>query len=457
MKLRIQNFFFDFFEELQSVFQNRLSIFILHPHNWGIGNTTEEIMMGLLQAKHSGKKIVFIRRFVIGGLPTICNREIFRLHSKYILGGWRAFLIKIFFNGMLSIANGHVAALFSFIVGNAVHILSQLKRDLFRRPNYIPYKHFFLYRSIGVRRIWIPVDQRGRLVKKFSWPLAENMDWSNRVENLVPLQISPEKEVKMRAFTRQMGLTDSDWFVCLHVREGGFKGDFGDIRNCDIQNYLPAVKKITDSGGWVVRMGDPSMTPLPKMERVIDYPFTKFKSELMDVFLIKNCRFFFGQNSGIVSLAILLDKKCALVNMTEWITCSPKTKNSLMIFRHYFSEELGRYLSIREVLSQPFECQDLGFLKYRLKQNSAAEISDLIEEILSQDEHYKFNDKQLEFLELRKNQIKGWVDNLRYPNPEDDVFMKFRIASHIGGVQSTLGRRFIESYWDRPTQSGQGI
>ena len=35
-------------------------------------------------------------------------------------------------------------------------------------------------------------------------------------------------------------------------------------------DYIKACKTITMAGGWVFRMGDPSMTKLPKMNGVID-------------------------------------------------------------------------------------------------------------------------------------------------------------------------------------------
>ena len=48
-----------------------------------------------------------------------------------------------------------------------------------------------------------------------------------------------------------MGLSDEDWFVCVHVRESGFKNDAGrrEYRNNSIINYTKAFERIIEKGG----------------------------------------------------------------------------------------------------------------------------------------------------------------------------------------------------------------
>ena len=54
----------------------------------------------------------------------------------------------------------------------------------------------------------------------------------------------------------------------MSARErGGYSGDWENFRNADIGNYLGAIKEITQRGGWVVRMGDPTMTKLPFLNK----------------------------------------------------------------------------------------------------------------------------------------------------------------------------------------------
>ena len=67
---------------------------------------------------------------------------------------------------------------------------------------------------------------------------------------------------------KKLGLPNDAWYITLHVREPGFRGEdinntTEDSRNANPLDYLSACKAVTSAGGWVFRMGDPSMTPLP--------------------------------------------------------------------------------------------------------------------------------------------------------------------------------------------------
>ena len=64
-------------------------------------------------------------------------------------------------------------------------------------------------------------------------------------------------------------------------------------------------------------MGDPSMTPLPQMDNVLDYAHSQAKSDWMDVFLCGRCRFFIGLASGLSQVAARFGVPCVYVN---WIS-----------------------------------------------------------------------------------------------------------------------------------------
>jgi putative glycosyltransferase (TIGR04372 family) len=102
---------------------------------------------------------------------------------------------------------------------------------------------------------------------------------------------------------RKLGLPQDAWYVTLHVRQPGYRGEKSSTttenwRNANPMDYLKAIELIVKEGGWVFRMGDPSMPPLPKMPQVIDYAHHPIRSDWMDVFLSATCRFCIGTASG---------------------------------------------------------------------------------------------------------------------------------------------------------------
>jgi len=94
----------------------------------------------------------------------------------------------------------------------------------------------------------------------------------------------------------EMGIGDNDWFVCFHNRESGYlpEFDYHSYRDCKIEHFIPAMSYILENGGKVVRMGDPTMTRLPPMDGVIDYPHSEWRSDFADIYLGSHCRFFVG-------------------------------------------------------------------------------------------------------------------------------------------------------------------
>jgi len=152
------------------------------------------------------------------------------------------------------------------------------------------------YPGHGHATLWQPEE----VMPDFSWDVVAQYEWPKVLHEKFPVYLSDRKKAAGKRECRRMSLPDDAWFVCLHVREGGWHKDLMDERNASIGNYLEAIREVTSRGGWVVRMGDASMTRLPPMERVIDYPFTPSKSYAMDLYLIAECRAYIGMQSGFI-------------------------------------------------------------------------------------------------------------------------------------------------------------
>ena len=58
------------------------------------------------------------------------------------------------------------------------------------------------------------------------------------------MEIIMKRREKIRI---EMGIPKNEWFVCLHVREGGFRNDYEEsaCRNASIHNYIKGIEAIT--------------------------------------------------------------------------------------------------------------------------------------------------------------------------------------------------------------------
>ncbi|MGJ4915166.1 TIGR04372 family glycosyltransferase [Bradyrhizobium sp. HKCCYLRH2060] len=120
------------------------------------------------------------------------------------------------------------------------------------------------------------------------------------------------------AFRSRYGMKPDDWYVCLHTRDAAhyfeFMGTGQTHRNAPIETSLDAIRLITARGGWVIKLGGPNSPRLPPMARTIDYALGEFRSEPMDIHLIRHAHAFIGTTSGLTNVAVSFGIPCAIVN-----------------------------------------------------------------------------------------------------------------------------------------------
>jgi len=172
------------------------------------------------------------------------------------------------------------------------------------------------------------------------------------------------------------------WYVCLHVREGGYHKNWEVIypsgRNADIDTYISACNEIIKQGGFVIRMGDKSMKKLPNGCGIIDYAHSEYKSEFMDVFLCATAKFFLGTNSGLSLVPPLFGVPCALTNWVP-IGIAQWYLHDTYIPKKFFSKKHKRLNTFKEILNNK-----IGWIQFEKDfiDNEVVVINNTSEEIL---------------------------------------------------------------------------
>ena len=272
-----------------------------------------------------------------------------------------------------------------------------------------------------------------------------------------PLQFNKKKEGMAIDARVQMGLPLDSPYVCLHVRDGGFYsevGSLGKFRCADIADCEQAVDLMISRGLWVVRMGDPGMKPAPfKRSKFIDYPFSKYRSDLLDLYLIKNCQLFVGTDSGPCGVAILFHKDMILLNLTAWFSAFPAGREDLGLIKYFYSKPKQRFLSIKEILQDPYlmnfhyHCppsEDES--DYVIIDNTPEDIRAVVEEKLNQGMDPVYSELQSEFVREKTAQCVRFIDT--DPFFVNDPDQSYRFAARMG-FKGTLGREFLDKNWDQ--------
>jgi len=156
----------------------------------------------------------------------------------------------------------------------------------------------------------------------------------------------------------KLGLPGDAWYVTLHVREPGYRGETRENttenwRNANPLDYLKACEAVTKAGGWVFRMGDPSMTPLPPMAQVIDYAHHEIRCDWMDIFLGATNRFLITNGSGYQRVPGYFGVPSILTDYPGFTAYFSMRSKDLFLPRWKKGNQSGELLSFEEYMSPP--------------------------------------------------------------------------------------------------------
>jgi putative glycosyltransferase (TIGR04372 family) len=254
-------------------------------------------------------------------------------------------------------------------------------------------------------------DFRGPLLADGStqhyWNVAADVYRRWHAESRKPiLTLPPDVHRKGQLALENVGLPKDAWFVALHVREAASKNlhaSWHNVLNASIDDYLPAIKEVTRRGGWVIRIGDPAMTPLQPMPNVLDYCHSDIRSDWMDVYLLARARIFLGTSSGPAYVPQDYGVPCVLTNW--WPPAQrPWHPQDIFIPKLYRQVKSDTILTLSQSLAEPFGyCNSVSYLKEShgvvVEANSPRDIHVAISEMLDRlDEisHYTDEDQDLQ-------------------------------------------------------------
>ncbi|MDP6683392.1 MAG: TIGR04372 family glycosyltransferase [Desulfobacterales bacterium] len=240
---------------------------------------------------------------------------------------------------------------------------------------------------------------------------------------------------------KQLGLPGDAWYVTLHVREPGYHGETRENttenwRNGNPLNYLKACEAVTRAGGWVFRMGDPSMTPLPSMSQVVDYAHHEIRCDWMDIFLGASCRFLITSGSGWHRVPGYFGIPSVLTDYPGFVAYYSMRSYDLYLPRWLKKLQTGELLSFREYMSPPVG-MFLSDKSYRdaglyLVENTPEELEAVTQEMLERTD-----------------------DNHPSTIPDNDTQRRFKALTETCGLNyggrpvkafAPLSRDFLEKY-----------
>ena len=228
------------------------------------------------------------------------------------------------------------------------------------------------------------------------------------------LKLSLSEEEYGFSILKNFGVKKSDKIICIIARDEvylnkadpGMNWDYHNYRNSEIKNYKLAAEELANRGYFVFRMGSNNKEKfISNNKRVIDYSFSKYRSDFMDIFLSSKCNFAISNSLGLDGVFALFHKPIAFVNMVPLAYLQSYYQRYIFLFKKHFSSEKNRYLSINEIfdlgLASSLNTEDFEKKRIKLIENSPEEIRDIAIELDD-----RLNKKFVETLEQKNLQKK---------------------------------------------------
>lgn len=425
--------FFSFHHKWLYKIGKLLKLIILIPHPDSIGNAAEEIYYATLKAKKEKKKVAIIYpKKIVFFLDYInfYDKNFFSLKSKYFLFEHNSFLQNFF---------GYIFSLY-FIFARIIHtILTKFfkvkKSGYYWRP------------MSGSDILWRP-DIRSI---KFDIYKSKKQDWGNQHKNYLDIEITQQSNERCNKIFQSLGYRNRD-FICIHVREGGYKGDhLSNLLNVNIRNFIKAIKEICGRGFLVFRLGDSSMTKLPKIKNLIDYPFTNYKSAEMDNFLIKNCKFFICGPSGPLDSGRFIHKKRMLFHNSYNFFDLPFNPGDIALMRPFYSKSKQRYLSIEEICLYYKKINNSWWMSkdWIMGENDEDEILEAVKQMLNKN-ILSTSPVQKRLKDYQLKATRYLLKNFRFQeNDLDNINDKYRFASRSFYWKGLFSESFLKKRWKK--------
>ncbi|MGB0671426.1 MAG: TIGR04372 family glycosyltransferase [Rhodospirillales bacterium] len=191
---------------------------------------------------------------------------------------------------------------------------------------------------------WLESDQAPDLLL-----LPERLE-IDRIRPPIPgLRFPSALEAPAAEALRSLGLDPRRWFVAVHLRGTGYalRKGVDPRRSVTVEPYLPALRRIQEAGGQLLRIGDPSIAPWPADLEAIDLAGIA-DSIVLQAFAISRARFFLGVDSGPTQLASGL-KVPTLSTNAFGVGCWNNADR--VLFKRFSDRRTGRPLDTEDLFS----------------------------------------------------------------------------------------------------------
>ena len=268
--------------------------------------------------------------------------------------------------------------------------------------------YLFIYENKFIKHV-------PRLINYENFKKLDPVDW-----------LGEKKEDYQLELYNELDIEKGSWFVCFFSRDSLFDqkhrselSSAFQIRNSNINNFIPAMQFIAERGGYAIRIGNMQHSKLLiNNSKIIDYSFSNKKSAKLDFLLSFFPKFIIGCGSGIIDLSTINNVPAGIVNCAEYEYYQHRLYGSFIpkIIKRKKINSILKYHDYFPLIKNHSNIQQLNYLfnKYDLyhEENSSEHILELTKSL------YK---KYIE----KKERVSGLENDLDFHEKGMKIFKPF--------------------------------
>jgi putative glycosyltransferase (TIGR04372 family) len=329
------------------------------------------------------------------------------------------------------------------ILLSATSPLSKSFANLFLEEKLIKEKKLFIINGIFNYKIIFLLKKFPKVKNIFFYNIKEDGDNFVSQKKIFFFNI---KEIKQGEQLLQHMNIENKNYVCIHNRDSSYLNKYHSYQNWEYHNYrdfsvknlLPTINYLNEKGIKVIRMGKSAVEKLDlKDSNFFDYVNSDLRNDFNDIFLLSNCKFYLGSDSGIYTVPYCFNKDVSFINFPSisFLKKNHSKKKLPSIIKLLKSKKNNSYLSFKEMTKSSFDnsldIRDLEYEDLEIISNSDQEILDLTKEIMGD---FKIDEKEKNYLKNKfLNNFKTLDEknsSLLYPNIAFSFLKKYEHLLH---------------------------
>jgi putative glycosyltransferase (TIGR04372 family) len=256
------------------------------------------------------------------------------------------------------------------------------------------------------------------------------------------MALSDEEIEEGKRIQENIGIGADEPFVFIHNREAGYHPHITNqhYRDSQVSSFIPAIRYLLQKNFRVVRIGDPSMTPLPAMTGLFDLSQMKDKPPLMDIWMGIRCAFMVGHPSGPCAIpTVFKGPPVLLVNLVDHPTYPMNALDRYIMKPIRVKHQGKRLLNFNErMLAMRHHPRDKDFERFGFDiiPNSEDEILEAVEEMVEDIEKGTGVDMTTRLQKAFRETAKRW----------DELYSVIRSYEPYHLFKLPLSNRYLERY-----------